>query len=765
MTDFARLVLTADTGGLRRGKGELTDLKNEAGRTARGVDRSSASMAGSFKKLAAAAAATGIGFALAQFGRSSAQAAIDAEEMESAFDVVFGNMSEDVREWARVTGDALGRSTQEMQRGALAFQELFGRALAPAQAAELSKEFALLTQDLASFKNLSNEVAQQKLFSGLVGEAEPLRAVGVFLNEAAVKAKATELGLVGVNNALTDQEKIVARAALIQEQLAQASGDVERTSDSAANQIKEYEGAVEELQIAIGQKLLPTLAPFIAGTADVTAEAARAAEQFNVTQSGLRQLMGYVATAVGGWVAYRVALYASSAATTFLSSRLALHAAAVGAATGQIGLLTSAQIAATTASRALATALLANPATTVAVGIGVLTAAMIGLGDAQRRAKAETDGLIGSLRALAQARASDYDLRRFEVERHRDALQSELTNVRAELARIQDNPFLSQTSGASGRIKALEAQARDLAWQVVELNGELDASDYAFRKAESAASSMVPPVNSAAVGVGKLTDELKKSGPAAKSATEQYSDLIEALFPENITRRQVAMLDMIDKFADRIPNVEKARRRALGIDDEAELSPFLSGPLAEVAKVQESSGMLGKTLEELEEKAKDKTVRIARSFADMATSALSSLQSLINGIKSGNFLSILSSVIGLLGQFNFFGDEPGGGLLSSFGRIFGGFRANGGPVSAGKTYVVGERGPELFTAPSAGRIVANDNIGGMTINVDARGSNDPEAVRRQVEQGILEAAPALVAASQGQTIRTLRRPRLGGAIR
>jgi hypothetical protein len=56
--------------------------------------------------------------------------------------------------------------------------------------------------------------------------------------------------------------------------------------------------------------------------------------------------------------------------------------------------------------------------------------------------------------------------------------------------------------------------------------------------------------------------------------------------------------------------------------------------------------------------------------------------------------------------------------------------------------------------------------GGSVINVsvDARGSTDPEAVRQQVERGILEAAPSIVAAAEQRTISTLRRPRLAGVL-
>ena len=301
MTDFARLQLDADTRGLKRGERDLKDFSRQANSTARTVDRSSNDMAGAFKKIGAAAASAGVALILADFGRASVQAAIDAEEMDAAFGVVFGNMADDVRAWAEETGNALGRSTQEIQRGALAFQELFGKALDPEQAAELSKQFAVLTQDLASFKNLSNEVAQQKLFSGLVGEAEPLRAVGVFLSEAAVEAKALELGIGGVNGALTDQDKIVVRAAIINEQLADAQGDVLRTSDSAANQIKAMNAAVEELQVAIGQELLPQLTPLITLTAEFVTVLADAAQQISLSKTEMAEFTEGLRVA-GTWI-------------------------------------------------------------------------------------------------------------------------------------------------------------------------------------------------------------------------------------------------------------------------------------------------------------------------------------------------------------------------------------------------------------------------------------------------------------------------------
>jgi hypothetical protein len=75
-----------------------------------------------------------------------------------------------------------------------------------------------------------------------------------------------------------------------------------------------------------------------------------------------------------------------------------------------------------------------------------------------------------------------------------------------------------------------------------------------------------------------------------------------------------------------------------------------------------------------------------------------------------------SQILGAL-----FGGE--GGLGAALGGMFGGARASGGPVSAGKAYLVGERGPELVVPRSAGTVVPNGGMGGVTVNIDARGAD------------------------------------------
>src|SRR5690606_2456337 len=76
-------------------------------------------------------------------------------------------------------------------------------------------------------------------------------------SEAAVEAKALELGLIKTGEELNENGKIMARAALIADGLADAQGDVERTSDSLENQTRSLRAEFEELRVELGEILIP----------------------------------------------------------------------------------------------------------------------------------------------------------------------------------------------------------------------------------------------------------------------------------------------------------------------------------------------------------------------------------------------------------------------------------------------------------------------------------------------------------------------------
>ena len=173
---------------------------------------------------------------------------------------------------------------------------------------------------------------------------------------------------------------------------------------------------------------------------------------------------------------------------------------------------------------------------------------------------------------------------------------------------------------------------------------------------------------------------------------------------------------------------------------------------------------------------------VSEAFKGMLTGAMSwkdGMRSIIGSVIDQLWkLFVVQQIVGLItGAFG--GAKAAPNAASGAGNMVmrspGNFmpltlRARGGSVANNTPYMVGEQGPELFVPSGNGTIIPNHNMRGggggssFNISVDARGSNDPAAVRAQVQQGILEAAPAIIAAAESRTISNLRRPRLGGAM-
>lgn len=205
-------------------------------------------------KGAAFSALEGVG----TFVAGSVEAASDTAEAVSKVGVVFGDSAGKVRDFAETAATSMGASRLEALNAAGTFGNLFTTmGLAQTAAADMSVEVVKLAGDLASFNNIDTADALEKLRAGLVGEAEPLRALGVNLNAAAVEAKAMEMGLARTRAELTDSAKVQARYALILEQTTTAQGDFERTSDGLANTQRTLNAQLADLQAEIGEELLP----------------------------------------------------------------------------------------------------------------------------------------------------------------------------------------------------------------------------------------------------------------------------------------------------------------------------------------------------------------------------------------------------------------------------------------------------------------------------------------------------------------------------
>jgi len=246
----------------------------------------------------------------------------------------------------------------------------------------------------------------------------------------------------------------------------------------------------------------------------------------------------------------------------------------------------------------------------------------------------------------------------------------------------------------------------------------------------------------AEVMAGKF-NSMVRSLEAEKEEAERLVELRESGLNPAIAKTIAALekearlaKDLIDAEIELLL-AEQARTGELGEADQTRLTT-LEAQRDKIDESVEGTTKLVKETENLNDKANDTVDAFTKLRDTIAQDIGNGLKDLITGAKSlnevlSNILANMANQFLNLGIFgNFAGTfKPGEGLL---GRIFP--KADGGPVKAGGKYVVGERGPELFSPGRSGMITPNHALGGstnVTVNVDASGSS-VEGDANQAEQ-------------------------------
>lgn len=191
-------------------------------------------------------------------GAAALKFAASAQESENLFEVSMGNMAASARKWSQDTSKALGLNSYEVRKNVGTFNVMLNSmGLAEAKAYDMSKGMTKLAYDMASFYDLSNEEAFDKLRSGISGEMEPLKRLGILVDEETVKQYAYANGIANTGDKLTQQQKIMARYGSIMQQTSKAQGDLERTGGSFTNQLKRLQNQTTEVAIEFGKILIP----------------------------------------------------------------------------------------------------------------------------------------------------------------------------------------------------------------------------------------------------------------------------------------------------------------------------------------------------------------------------------------------------------------------------------------------------------------------------------------------------------------------------
>ena len=191
---------------------------------------------------------------------SSIEKSNDYVENLNLFTVSMGEFASEAKEYAETVRDSMGIDPSEWMRAQGIFMTMAtGFGVASDRAYTMSKNLTQLGYDLSSFYNMDIETAMLKLKSGLAGELEPLRAIGYDLSQAKLEATALELGITKSVAAMTQAEKAQLRYYAILTQVTVAQGDMARTLDDPANQVRIFKAEINMAAREIGNVFIPML--------------------------------------------------------------------------------------------------------------------------------------------------------------------------------------------------------------------------------------------------------------------------------------------------------------------------------------------------------------------------------------------------------------------------------------------------------------------------------------------------------------------------
>ncbi len=228
-------------------------LQRDAGGLGKSVSASSNVMRNALAGISTVAVVRGL--------QSAVMAASNLSESIAKSNTVFGANAEAIQNWSKTTASSFGVSRQAALEAAGTYGNLFRAfGIGENDAAAMSTSLVQLAADLASFNNTNIDDAILALRSGLSGETEPLKRYGIAINDVRLKEEARRIGLIKDTKGVLPQAiKTQAAYSLIMKDSALAQGDVARTSEGLANQLKFLKAGLEDAKAGFGEALLPAV--------------------------------------------------------------------------------------------------------------------------------------------------------------------------------------------------------------------------------------------------------------------------------------------------------------------------------------------------------------------------------------------------------------------------------------------------------------------------------------------------------------------------
>lgn len=369
------------------------------------MDGAESTVSATAAKIAKAIGSAFVTKQIIEFGKAAIGVASDLSEVQNVVDTTFGTEGAiRINEWARNAAEAFGESELQAKQFTSTLGAMFkSMGVGQADLEEMSMSLAGLAGDMASFYNLDPTEAFEKLRSGISGETEPLKQLGINMSVANLEAFALSEGITTAYNSMTQAEQATLRYQYIMSATADAQGDFADTSDSLANQQRILQLEIQTLAAEIGQDLMPIAQEILT----IARDGIQWITENKDALEGLAGAAGVAATAYGVWKATLKAEELYDATVNGIKNMTAALSGAEAA-----GGLTTALSGAETAASGMGTTMLGalGPAGWVTLGvvagIGAIIAITHELQEAQEEALAAQYEYMDSLYSLADYQAN-----------------------------------------------------------------------------------------------------------------------------------------------------------------------------------------------------------------------------------------------------------------------------------------------------------------------------------------------------------------------
>lgn len=635
------------------------------------------------------AMSTYISLPLAALGAASVKSAIDAEETFSKFDTVFRDVAKSAEDAHKILRNEYGLSiVASKQMLADTGNLLIGFGFTQKGALDLSLEIQKLSVDLASFTNYEGGAtgASEALTKALLGEREMLKNLGIAISEEDVKKQLAIQSSEGLRFATEKEAKAHATYALIVQQSGNAIGDYERTKHSAANQTRLFQTSLENLRVTFGAYILPLFTKVVTLANDLVNWFVNLSD----TTKGLIVVIGGLVAATGpllvglGFLATSIIPMIKTGITliTPIFSVLTLKIIAATAAVAGLILITKGVI---------------DSWDTVKAYFGQLW---------ERIKLMFIEGVAATLKAFNKFTSIiglDFSDTIQKMEKSAEGIKSALDAEPVVTFGDMMSDIGNNIVKTFSNIKEAVTGTKD---EIVDTNKELENTGGGGAGGAGINRTMDSGISAPNKGVLdniiKLPDTIRGIAQELPQATALITDEMRAFSDDVNSIIGGSISGAFASLASSIGEAMASGANVLASVGKSILSS-LAGFLGQLGKMMIEYGTMAIVKAKLD-------ASLAIPGAGFVTGPLA--------IAAGAALLAISAAIGSFGSGKSSGGSGGGDLGPAEGVPA---RAMGGSVQSGVPYLVGERGPELFTPSGYGSITNARNTamagGEMVIRV------------------------------------------------